>query len=84
MSVSLTLPLGGSDEFAAWIVEHEQGSEPLDLDDLIVLRRLMDAGSIDRRTASEQSQLIEADAANRLAEMRRRGLLGSSRQRVVR
>ena len=75
MSVSLTLPLGGSDEFAAWIVEHEKGREPLDLDDLIVLRRLMDSGSIDRHTASEQLQLNETDAANHLAEMRRRGLL---------
>ncbi len=74
-SVSVTLPLGGSDEFAAWIVEHEKGGESLNLDDLIVLRRLMDVGAIDRVTASEHLQLNETDAANHLAEMRRRKLI---------
>ncbi|HWM64012.1 MAG TPA: ATP-binding protein [Solirubrobacterales bacterium] len=75
VSVSIMLSLGGSDEFAAWIVEHEKERGPLDLDDLIVLRRLMDAGSIDRLAASEHLQLNETDAANHLAEMRRRKLL---------
>jgi ATP-dependent DNA helicase RecG len=76
VSVSLTLPLGGSDELAAWIVEYEkEGEDSLNLDDLIVLRRLMDVGSIERVAASEHLQLNETDAANHLAEMRRRGLL---------
>lgn len=75
VSVSVSLPLGGSDEFAAWIVEHEEENEALSLDDLIVLRRLMDVGSIDRWSASEQLQLNETDAANHLSEMRRRGLV---------
>ncbi len=74
-SVSLTLPLGGNDEFAAWIVEHEKGGELLSLDDLIVLRRLIDAGTIDRLAGSDHLQLSETDAANHLAEMRQRGLL---------
>jgi ATP-dependent DNA helicase RecG len=74
-SVSVSLPLGGSDELAAWTVEHEQTSEALSLDDLIVIRRLMDTGLIDRRSAAEHLQLSESDAANQLAEMRRRRLL---------
>jgi ATP-dependent DNA helicase RecG len=75
VSVSLTLPLGGSDELAAWIVEYEKEDGSLSLDDLIVLRRLMDVGSIERIAAAEHLQLNETDAANHLAEMRRRGLL---------
>jgi len=75
ISVSLTLPLGGSDEFAAWVVEQERESDPLTLDDLIVLRRLVDVGSINREAASEQLQLNEIEAANHLADMRGRGLL---------
>lgn len=74
-TVSVSLPLGGSDELAAWIVEHEKEEQPLSLDDLIVLRRLMDAGSIDRWSASECLQLNEADAANHLSEMRQRELV---------
>jgi ATP-dependent DNA helicase RecG len=74
-SVSVSLPLGGSDEFAAWIVEHEKGGDPLSLDDLIVLRRLMDVGSIDRWSASEHLQVSETDAASHLSEMRRRELI---------
>jgi ATP-dependent DNA helicase RecG len=75
LSVSLTLPLGGSDEFAAWVVEHEKNGDSLSLDDLIVLRRVVDAGSIDRGAAADQLQLNETDAANHLADMRGRGLL---------
>jgi ATP-dependent DNA helicase RecG len=75
VSVSVSLPLGGSDEFAAWIAEHERHAELLSLDDLIVLRRLMDAGSVDRWSASEHLQLSETDAANHLSEMRHRGLI---------
>jgi ATP-dependent DNA helicase RecG len=74
-SVSVSLPLGGSDELAAWIVEHEKEGESLGLNDLIVIRRLMDAGSIDRWSAAEHLQLDESDAADQLAEMRRKGLL---------
>lgn len=75
ISVSVTLPLGGSDEFAAWIVEHEREAAPLSLDDLIVLRRLMDVGSVDRWSAAQHLQLDETDAANQLVGMRQRGLL---------
>ncbi len=74
-SVSVSLPLGGSNELVAWIAEHERGDDTLSLDDLIVIRRLMDAGLIDRRSAAEHLQLGESDAANQLTEMRRRGLL---------
>lgn len=75
ISVSLTLPLGGSDEFAAWVIEYERDADPLTLDDLIIVRRLVDVGSINRNAASEQLQLNEGDAANHLADMRGRGLL---------
>jgi ATP-dependent DNA helicase RecG len=75
ISVSLTLPLGGSDELAAWVVEHEKDSGPISLDDLIVIRRLVDVGAIDRAAAADHLQLGEAEAANQLADMRKRGLL---------
>lgn len=75
LSVSLTLPLGGSDEFAAWVVEYERDSGPLTLDDLIALRRVMDAGAIGRTSGAEVLQISESDAANHLADMRSRGLL---------
>jgi ATP-dependent DNA helicase RecG len=75
VSVSVTLPLGGSDEFAAWIVEHEKQEDSLSLDDLIVLRHLIDAGSIDRWASAQHLQLDETDAVNHLADMRHRGLV---------
>jgi ATP-dependent DNA helicase RecG len=74
-SVSLSLPLGGSDEFAAWVVEHEAGAGALDLDRLILLRRLVDVGSLDRWAAAECLQLSDDQAAERLTAMRREGLL---------
>jgi ATP-dependent DNA helicase RecG len=75
VSVSLTLPLGGSDEFAAWVVEYERDHETLSLDDLIALRRVVDAGSIGRTTGAEALQVNESEAGNLLADMRSRGLL---------
>jgi ATP-dependent DNA helicase RecG len=76
VSVSVSLPLGGSDEFAAWIIEQEREG-PLSLDDLIVLRRLVDVGSIDRWSAAEHLQISESDAASHLSEMRQRELIVS-------
>jgi ATP-dependent DNA helicase RecG len=75
ISVSLTLPLGGSDEFAAWVVEYERDNEPLSLDDLIALRHVVDAGSIGRTSGAEALQISEGDAGNHLSDMRSRGLL---------
>jgi ATP-dependent DNA helicase RecG len=74
-SVSLSLPLGGSDEFAAWVVEWDTENAELDLDRLILLRRLVDIGSLDRWAAAECLQLSDDQAAERLAAMRREGLL---------
>ena len=74
-AVSLSLPLGGSDEFAAWVMEHETEHGELGLDRLILLRRLVDAGSLDRRAAAECLQLNDDQAAERLTAMRREGLL---------
>lgn len=75
-SVSLSIPMGGSDEFAAWVVEREaEAGEELDLDRLILSRRLVDVGSIDRQSAAECLQLSDEQAAERLTAMRREGLL---------
>lgn len=74
-SVSLTLPLGGSDEFAAWVVEHEAENGELDLDRLIILRRLVEVGALDRWSAAECLQTHETTAAERLAAMRSEGLV---------
>lgn len=74
-SVSLSIPTGGSNEFAAWVVEREAESGELNLDRLILLRRLVDVGSIDRRGAAECLQLGDDQAAERLAAMRRENLL---------
>jgi predicted HTH transcriptional regulator len=57
------------------IVEHERESGSLSLDDLIVLRRLIDVGSIDRWSAAEHLQISESDAASHLSEMRQRELI---------
>lgn len=73
--VSLTLSRSGSDEFAAWVLEHEANGEELDLDELIVLRRLVDVASIDRWIVQRCLQVDDDTAASRLAEMRRRKLL---------
>jgi len=73
--VTLVLPVGGSDEFAAWVIEREQESAALTLDDLIVLRKLVDAGAIDRWAAGAELQLDTEKAAAHLADMRRRGLV---------
>ena len=67
--------MGGNDAFAAWVVEHERDHEELHLDDLIVLRRLVDVGAIDRWAAAEYLQLDETAAGERLSELRGRGLL---------
>lgn len=75
LSVSLTLPLGGSDDFAAWIVEYEREAEALSLDDLIALRRVVDAGSIGRESGAAVLQVSDTEAATLLADMRSRGIL---------
>lgn len=74
-SVTISLPRGGDDEFAAWVVEWEAEGGELDLDRLIVLRRLVDVGSLDRWSAAECLQLSESAAGERLASMRSEGLL---------
>lgn len=74
-SVSLSLPLGGNDEFAAWVIEHEAEDGELDLNRLILLRRLIDVGSLDRWGAAESLQLSADQAAEQLTAMRQEGLL---------
>jgi ATP-dependent DNA helicase RecG len=74
-SVTLELPMPTNDELAAWIVEHERTHEALALDDLIVLRRLVDVGTLDRWTTAQELQLDEQGAADQLADMRRRQLV---------
>lgn len=74
-SVSLTLPRGGDDDFAAWVLEREAEDDPLELDELIVLRRLVDVAHLDRWTAQRSLQADEDTAAALLAQMRKRRLL---------
>ncbi len=74
-SVTLRLPRRGSDEFAAWLVETERAGTELSTDDLIVLRRLLDVGELDRWSAASALQLASDEAAHRLADLRARGLL---------
>jgi len=74
-SVSLSIPMGGSDEFAAWVLEREAEGGDLDLDRLILLRRLVDVGSLDRPAAAACLQLSDDQTAERLTAMRREGLL---------
>lgn len=74
-SVTLTLPQGGSDEFAAWAADYERTEGRLELDDLLVLRRLVGVGAIDRWAAAQELQLHEQSAAEHLASMRSRRLL---------
>lgn len=73
--VSVALAAGGNDEFAAWVIEYEQQEGRLSLDDLIVLRKLVDAGAIDRWAAGAELQLDPSEAADHLAQMRQRGLI---------
>lgn len=75
VSVSVTLPLGGNDELAAWIIDYERDGSRLSLDDLIIIRYLVDSGSVDRHSAAQQLQLSDSDAAGQLAQMRQRRLI---------
>lgn len=76
-SVSLTLPFANDDDFAAWVIEHERSRGRLQLDDLIVMRQIVDIGVVDRWSAARQLQTDETSAAHQLAEMRRRRLISA-------
>lgn len=74
-SVALTLPRGGYDEFATWVMEREAEDAPLELDELIVLRRLVDVAYLDRWSAQRLLQADEETAAALFADMRKRRLV---------
>lgn len=73
--VSLTLPLKAHEAFARFVAEEIRQGRQLGLDDLILLRGLVEAGQLDRWTAAERLQLTEEDAAERLISLRESGYL---------
>ncbi len=86
-SVKLVLPTRTDAAFARFVYEARRGGEELGLDDLIVLRGVRRAGSLDRWSAAGLLQLSEADAAERLIRLRERGFLvpqGRGRSTVYR
>ena len=74
-SVTVELPLGGSDSFAAWLYEHERRRGPLSLDDLLVLRRLAEIGTVDLWATRTVLQLDDVQSEAHLVDMRSRGLI---------
>lgn len=74
--VALSLPTQTNADFARLVVDEDRAGSPLSLDDLIVLRGTMTYESLDRRSAADLLQLPDqADAAERLVSLRRRGYL---------
>ena len=83
--VKLALPTGTRPSFAAFMAESERAGEAFHLDELIVLHEVSERGPLDRWSAGKALQLPDDAAAERLAEMRRRGLLEArSRGRATR
>lgn len=73
--VRLVLPTATHQEFARFVARETRLGRTLDLDDLIVLRGVMERGYIDRRVAAERLQLPQASASERLISLRERGYL---------
>lgn len=74
--VALSLPTQTNADFARLVVDEDRAGSPLSLDDLIVLRGTMTYESLDRRSAADLLQLPDqAEAAERLVSLRRRGYL---------
>lgn len=73
--VQLTIPLESHEEFALFVMEERRKGRELVLDDLILLRRLVQVSSLDRWEAASALQLNEDGAAKRLALLREAGYL---------
>jgi ATP-dependent DNA helicase RecG len=73
--VRLVLPLRTDERFALFVAREEREGRFLELDDLLALRALAGAGTLDRWGAARVLQLPEDQAAERLASLRQRGYL---------
>jgi len=73
--VRLTLPRTTRQPFARFVAEETKAGRTLGLDDLIVLRCVVERGYADRWLAAERLQLPEDEAADRLMSLRGRGYL---------
>lgn len=73
--VLLTTPLESKVEFARFVLEERRKGHELSLDDLIILRRLVDLTSLNRWSAATALQLPPEEAGMRLAKLREAGYL---------
>lgn len=73
--VKLSLPRSTHAAFARFVADETKAAHNLDLDDLIVLRSVVDRGFLDRWSAAERLQLSEDEAADKLAALREAGYL---------
>jgi len=74
-SVRLVLATKSHPEFARHVAGEMRGGRSLELDDLIVLRAVVDQGHLDRWSAAKHLQRSQDDAAGRLVALRERGYL---------
>ncbi|MHB8836052.1 MAG: RNA-binding domain-containing protein [Candidatus Methylomirabilia bacterium] len=73
--VRLVVPLQTDTRFALFVAQEERNKGRFELDDLLLLRRLTHASTLDRWSASEVLQLPEEEVAARLAHLREAGYL---------
>jgi len=73
--VRLVVPLQTDTRFALFVAQEERSKARFELDDLLLLRRLTHAPTLDRWSASEVLQLPEEEVAARLAHLREAGYL---------
>ncbi len=82
--VRLVIPLVTQEAFAAFVAT-ESRRRPLELEDLLLLRALVSAATLDRWSAATVLQLDQEQAARRLAALREAGhLVARGRGRGVR
>lgn len=75
LSVRLVLPTKTHHEFARFVAKEAHAGRALDLDDLILLRVVTDAGQVDRWSGGRALQAPVEVAASVLARLREHGLL---------
>ena len=73
--VRLTIPLTFHNDFAAFVASEEKNGLRLELDDLLILRSLVNRPAVDRWTAAQILQKSETDAAEQLVRLRELGYL---------
>lgn len=73
--VRLSIPLRTHESFALLLAEEARRSHDLELDDLILLRKLIHTATLDRWSAASVLQAPEEEAAARLVHLRKAGYL---------